>query len=221
MQLVGCRKKANPSKPMIVVYCTLTILALVVAQFTMDAIDKSFKRFDKANSYYNVTAKCECGHETLTATLCCTECGVSTGLSTVVPNTYCSRCDFMRAPFEERCPRCGEATKLATDAGPITIRELGYDSFVDFKAKEFTYVWDLLSGLIGVLISLVVISFPAIAVCDMIICKVKLETIQEIYDNLNPALKAIYIEDKEHKKEKTEISILEEVNSESEMKDGE
>lgn len=175
----------------------------------------------KASSYYNVEAECECGYETLTATDYCTKCGASSDTFTVVPNAYCSRCDVMCAPFEDRCPRCGTATELATDIGSITIRELGYDNFADFKAREATYIWDLLHTLGMVLASLIVISFPAMAVWDMIICKAKLETIQEIYNDLGPALKAIYVEDKKHKKGKEESLISEEVNSESEMKDGE
>lgn len=215
------KDKANPSKPMVVAYCILTVLAIAMSQLTLSTMDVNSKRFEKASSYYNVKAKCECGHGTLTATDYCTECGASSDTFTVVPNAYCSRCGIMCAPFEECCPRCGTATELATDTGSITIRELGYDNFADFKAREATYIWDLLHTLGCVLASLAVISVPTMAVWDMIICKAKLETIQEIYNDLDPALKAIYIEDKEHKKEKTEISILEEVNSESEMKDGE
>lgn len=213
--------KANPSKPMVAVYCVLTVLAIAMAQLALNTMEVNSKRFEKANSYYNVKAECECGYETLTATDYCTECGASSDTFTVVPNAYCSRCDVMCAPFEDRCPKCGAATKLATDTDSITIRELGYDNFADFKAREVTYIWDLLHTLGCVLASLVVISFPAMAVWDMIICKAKLETIQEIYNDLDPALKAIYVEDKKHKKEKEESLISEEVNSESEIKDGE
>ena len=42
----------------------------------------------------------------------------------------------------------------------------------------------------------------------MIICKIKLEAIKQIYNDLDPALKAIYVEDKKHKKEKKESSIV-------------
>lgn len=215
------KEKANPGKLDVILYCILIIAALVISELALDKMENNFERFKRAGSYYNIEATCECGRETLTATDHCTECGLSSDLFTVVPNAYCSKCDLMLAPFEEHCPNCGNITRLATDTGSITIGELGYDSFVDFKAREFTYIMDVLFTLGMILLGLLAASLPIMSVWDMIICKIKLEAVKQIYDDLGPALKAIYIEDKKHKKEKIEIPVLEEDISESEMKDGE